>query len=225
MLDKYFGFLKIQDERSVMESLINHSKIDEEKILLLNTMIASICTDKADKGIKKQYMSIRKINENSIQILESISDQIIQAHFDHQKQYDLLRVHQRIESISGLSMATAKRVLIFERIYAEMPEVLYSGLNDLSRALIEITSAFNKTLTTYIENKKEVIKAIHQVEEKEHFIDHIRSNCLEILYRLGNQNSIPIGSFMIIQEIIEHLEEVSDAIESAAHSLDWLLLA
>jgi len=29
---------------------------------------------------------------------------------------------------------------------------------------------------------------------------------------------------MIIQEIIQHIEEISDAIESSACSLDWLLL-
>ena len=69
-----------------------------------------------------------------------------------------------------------------------------------------------------------MIAHIHKVEEQENHIDHLRSLCLETLYRLGNEDAIPIGSFMVIQEIIEHLEEVSDAIEVAASSLDWLLL-
>ena len=40
MLDKYFGFTNISDEVSIIDSLLEHARIDEEELYLLNEMIS-----------------------------------------------------------------------------------------------------------------------------------------------------------------------------------------
>lgn len=224
VLDKYFGFLNLQDEFTVIESFLDHTRIDEEEIVLLNDMIQAMCAGDPQK-IEDIYLKIRKINADSTRMFETIADQVISANFDHRKQYDLLRIHQRIESISGLIIATAKRILIFYRIGATLPETMFEKLIELGDLTLKIHRSYTSVFTTYLDDKKLVIKHIHEVESQENFIDHVRSECLEILYLTANNNSIPMGTFMVIQEIVEHLEDISDAIENTATSIEWLLLS
>lgn len=223
MLNKYFGFLNIQDEYSVIESLLEHTRIDEEEIALLSSMINHLCENNLDK-IEPDYSKIRQISMESSRIFESTAEQIVQAQFDHQKQYDLLRLYQRIESISGLMISSAKRILILFRIGGSMPPECVDGLKMLMESVVDIHNEFKKALKNYLEDKKTVLELIKIIEEKEHFIDHIRSDCLKTLYQLGNQDKLKMGTFRAIENIVEHLEDVSDSVEAAAKSLEWLLI-
>ena len=76
----------------------------------------------------------------------------------------------------------------------------------------------------YLEDKNGVIELVEAIEETEHTIDHQRSLCLETLYKLGNRGDLKIGMFRAIENIIEHLEDVADAVELAGTSLEWLLI-
>ena len=58
-----------------------------------------------------------------------MADHIIQSSFDFQKQYDLLRLQQRIDVISSLIIATSKRILILSNIEGSVPE----GVFELSK--------------------------------------------------------------------------------------------
>lgn len=223
MLDKYFGFLKMHDQYSVIESFLEHCRIDEEELKLLSQMIDFLCCDEMEK-VEEFYFKIRKISMDSSRMFEHTGEQIIQANFDHQKQYDLLRLFQKIEDLSGLIIATAKRVLILHRIGSCLPKELNNDLKELMVQVLQIHAKFRECLNKYIEDKKGVIEIVEQIEELEHNIDHQRSLCLETLYKLGNRGGIPLGMFRAIENIIEHLEDISDAIQVAAASLEWLLI-
>ena len=69
-----------------------------------------------------------------------------------------------------------------------------------------------------------MIQLIHKAVEQETLIDNLRSDCLEVIYHLANQNQLRVGDFTALEGIIEYLEEISDSIKSAITSLDWLLL-
>ena len=100
MLDKYFGFLRINDEYSVLDSLIEHIRIDDQELILLSKMIQKLIS-KETLEVESLYKKITKINDESKRIFENEAEQIIQANFDNQKQYDYLRTFQRIENISN----------------------------------------------------------------------------------------------------------------------------
>ena len=114
MFDKYFGFLKSHDEDSIIQSLMEHAKIDSEELHILSTMVAVLMKEDRD-DLDTMYDQIRHINDENIKIFETVSDHIIQSNFDFQKQYDLLRLQQRIDSVSGLIIATAKRIIILKK--------------------------------------------------------------------------------------------------------------
>ena len=48
MFDKYFGFLKSHDEDSIIQSLMEHAKIDSEELHILSNMVAVLM--KEDRG-------------------------------------------------------------------------------------------------------------------------------------------------------------------------------
>ena len=43
MIDKYFGFKVINSDQSVIDSLLDHTKIDENELFILRDMISSLC--------------------------------------------------------------------------------------------------------------------------------------------------------------------------------------
>ena len=223
MFDKYFGFLKSHDEVTIVSSLLEHSKIDEEELLLLSRMIA-IILNKDEGDLQALHQQICDINLDNTKIFESVSDHIIQSNFDFQKQYDLLRVQQRIDEVSSLIIGTSKRVIIFEKINATMPPEIHQTLSNLVKLVIKSHQTLVLAIQKYKESRKDVIALIHQAENEENQVDNLRSDCLEIIYKLANENKIKHGDFRAIEGIIEYLEDISDSIKSSVTSLDWLLI-
>jgi uncharacterized protein Yka (UPF0111/DUF47 family) len=223
MIDKFFGFTRVHDEVSIIDSLLEHTRIDEEEILLLKNMLTHLL-DNDNEQLLANFNTLKKINNASSRVFEATVEQIIHANFDHQKQYDLLRLFQRIENISGAIISAAKRLVILYKIGEKFPNELKEPTTQIADALVEIHELFRKSLEMYHKNKKGLIHSIHEVIEMEHQIDNMRVNCIEILYKLGNKNSIAMGTFRAIENIIVHLEELSDEIEDASTSLEWLLI-
>ena len=223
MLDKYLGFINISTEDNVIESFLEHNRIDGEEIELLITMLTYLTQEKMD-DVENYYGKIRSISIDSSKAFESVAEQIINANFDHQKQHDLLRIYQRIGSISEAIISSAKRMVILKRINGSIPTELHSDILILMNQLKDINIMFKKALNQYLDNKRNVIDLINKIDEIENTIDHQRAVCLEILYRVGNEQHLPIGTFNAIENIIEHIEDASDSIKEAGTSLEWLLL-
>ena len=223
MLDKYFGFLKMQDENSVVDSLIEHCRIDEEELNLLSKMVHHLMANEKD-SVEEIYLKIKKISTDSSRIFENTAEHIIQATFDHQKQYDLLRLYQRIENISRLILITAKHLLIFEQIDGNVPESLKVCFTKITKLVLDNHLQFQTGLAQYRDNKKMVFKTINKVEEIESIIENHRTEGLQILYTLANEGGIKVGSFKALENLINGLESISDAVQDGATSIEWLLL-
>ncbi|MEK9728258.1 MAG: DUF47 family protein [Candidatus Margulisiibacteriota bacterium] len=223
MLDKYFGFLKSHDEESILQTLLEHSKIDSEELLILYRMyLVLIRKDNGD--LNTLFDQIQNINNENVKIFETVTDHIIQSNFDFQKQYDLLRLQQRIDNVSGLIIATAKRIIIARNIEAKLPSELHGIIDQLIKLVIDSQHTFIESIEKFRTSRRDVIKLIHKSEEQENLVDNIRSQALEILFKVANTGSLRMGDLSAIEGLIEYVEDISDAIKSATTSLDWLLL-
>lgn len=223
MFDKYFGFLKTHDEDSILKTLLEHSKIDSEELLILSRMFKTLI-GKEDGDLNMMFNQIQSINTENIKVFETVTDHIIQSNFDFQKQYDLLRLQQRIDAISGLIIATAKRILITHNINAKVPNELHDLFEHLLRLVIESQATFIEAIMKFQSSRRDVIKLIHMAEEQENQVDNVRSQALEILFKIANEGALKMGDFSSLEGLIEYIEDISDAIKSATTSLDWLLL-
>jgi uncharacterized protein Yka (UPF0111/DUF47 family) len=222
-LGKYFGISKTRNEEEIIESLIEHIRIDEEEIILLEGMVGNLLQNNKQQ-VFDGYKKISKISSDSIRLFEHTVEHIVQNDFCFQKQYDLLRLYQRIENISGFILAAANRLNIFCSINAVMPEACYAGINSLTENIVAIHKEFQNAMNKYQKNKKHVLDIIHKVEEKEQEADKIRVDFLQVIYNLANQNKVKLGDLRAIENIIDLLEEVTDKINEAATSLEWLLI-
>jgi uncharacterized protein Yka (UPF0111/DUF47 family) len=223
VLDKYFGLLNIQDEFSVVDSLLDYVRIDNEELILLERMISAICSE-TPQNIEEFYDQIRIINKESKRKFENIAQNIVQAQFNQQKKYDLLRLFQRTELIPELIIASAKRGLILYQIGGKIPLEIHNELTNLMKRVREIHNIFEEALDEYKKDKKNVLEKVCIIEEIEHDIDRIRALNLKTLYQLGNENKVLAGDLHAIENIIEHLEDTADVIKDAATSLEWLLI-
>lgn len=223
MFDKYFGFLRSHDEDTIIQSVLDHSRIDSEELHILEKMLFVLMGENIG-DLDDMHHQINNINNENVKIFETLTDYIIQSNFDFQKQYDLLRLQQRIDDVSGLILATAKRIILAKNIGTIIPNSLFPFLKKLSTLVIDSQNTFIEAIQKFQSSRKDVIKLIHKSEELENMVDNTRTECLELLYLLANDGQLMLGDFQAIEGIIEYFEDISDAIKSATTSLDWLLL-
>ena len=223
MIERFLGLMKIEDESSVMETLIEHARLDHEEIQILSAIGNALIADNQPE-MDLQHQKIQNLSIESKRIFQHTPDQIINAEFDYKKQYDLLRLYQRNEGISGLIMTSAKRLMTLTAIGGTFPEELHAPYTVMIDMLIKIHLNYKITLQLYLDDKHKIIPMIATIDEIENEIDIQRAECLKILYTLANENKLRLGDFRAIEDVVEHIEEASDVINEAASSLEWLLI-
>jgi len=223
MLDKYFGFFEIKDEAAIIESFLEHVRIDEEEIFLLSKIIDCFLVEDLD-SIEDFYYKIKKINTDSFRIFEQISEQIIQADFGFQKQSDLLRIYQRIEKISNSIIVTANSLVIVSRVSDTFPVDMMTSAQKMIDIVASMHGEFKNALNQYQQNKKDIISIIHKIEELDKSVYDVRSAGVQSLYRLGNEGKLKLGTFTSFDKVFNFMEHLTHNISEAATSLEWLLI-
>tara|TARA_A100001015_G_scaffold311590_1_gene415136 strand:- start:19 stop:693 length:675 start_codon:yes stop_codon:yes gene_type:complete len=223
MLDKYFGFTKINNEVAVIDSLIEHSRIDEEELYLIEKLIESFLK-KNSSEVDEIHLKISKIRSDSNRIFEYTEEQIIQANFDFQKQYDFLRIYQRIECISTDILKLSSNILVLNNIGGEMPEKLHVYSTDIARLIVTSHELFKQSLQKYENERSSIIKIIHKIVECDKAISEQHTRAIEQLYFLANDGKMKLGTFKAIENIFNTFETLGKKIEEASTSLEWLLI-
>ena len=223
MLDKYFGFTKIDNELTVIQSLIEHSRIDEEELYLIEKLLESFL-NKNYTEVDNIHSKIAKIRSDSNRVFEYTEEQIIQANFDFQKQYDLLRIYQRIEYFSSDILELSNQFLILKNIKGQIPKSLDDNLIIISKSTILTHDLFKQALQSYEFDKSSIIKLIHKIVESHKVTSDHYNKAIEMLYIEANENQLKLGNFKAIENIFNKFESLSSKIEQAASSLEWLLI-
>ena len=224
MLKKYLNFLKLTDEMVVFEAILEHSRHDDDELGYLVSMIEVCQIDSYDK-IEELKEKITAINNKSHKEFEMLSDQIVNSNHDSQKQHDILRIHNRVELISGSILATSKLFDMATKIQCSIPKTLVEDIQNLGKLVKNMHRSYIEVVKLYLKRSNHIMDAIHTVQDEENYIDYVRTECLTKLYALANNEPIKMGSFMLLQQIIEGLEEISDEIDAAALAFNMLLIA
>ncbi|RAP32154.1 hypothetical protein DID76_01165 [Candidatus Marinamargulisbacteria bacterium SCGC AG-414-C22] len=223
MLDKYFGFTEINNEFAVIESLLEHARIDEEELYLSLDLIKALYDENKD-DVYSIHLKISKIRNDSNRVFEYTEEQIIQANFDFQKQYDFLRIYQRIENISTDILNLSNQMLVLSNIGGKIPVNLQPYLDDIFQLILAQHTMFKEALSSYEKDRANIIKRIHKVVESEKAIKEQYVRALEALYKLANENKLLLGNLRAVESIFSSLDVLSNRIEQATTSLEWLLI-
>ena len=223
MIDKYFGFKTLDSEQSVVESLHDHSKIDENELFLLRDMISSLCGNRIPE-IEDARKKINQIHKDSSKTFANTESQIIQAHFDLSKQHDLLRIFQRIDVISSNITYCADHIAIFTRLNGILPIECHSSLVDMVDLVNHNHTLFKKALHQFSSNKHSIIAIIHEIIDCEKDLNKLYLTSIEQIYRLANENKIMKGYMRCLENIFESFSNLGKSIETASTSLEWLLI-
>lgn len=223
MIDKYFGFKTLTNEQSIIDSLVEHSKIDEEEFSILKDMLDNI-TEFSLNDIELEHQKIVHIRQNSNTNFAYTEEQIIQSQFDQQKQHDLLRIYQRIEDISSSILSCADHILLLFRTHGTFPEQCLERTKKLISMVHDNHVAFIQILSDYEENKSGIIKTIHSIIDNEQLVNDQYFRCIETVYLIANEHTIPFGHLRAIEKILLHVEILGNKIESATISFEMLLI-
>jgi len=224
MLEQYFGTKSTNNEQFIIDSILEHTMIDEEKLYLLQIMIKNLCSKNYEE-IEDIHNKIIAIRNDSIHIFEYIEEQITQAHLDFQKRYDFLRIFQRKQVISSEVLRCSENIVMFVRLNANFPSVFCNNIESLIHNCIQAHEFFKKALMMYDKNKNDVFDSIHKVVNIKNSIQKIYFESVENIYQLANQGQLKLGDMRSIENIFSNLESMSTSIESASTSLEWLLIS
>ena len=223
MFEQYFDTKTTTNEQFIVDSILEHTMIDEEELYLLKNMLSDFCEGKHE-DIEQFRDKILSIRNDSNHIFEHLEEQIIQANFDFQKQYDFLRIFQRVECISSEIFRCANYITIFVRLNGSLPTFCNEDLQSLINCNLEAHEFLKKSLMLYEKNKQDVFSSIHKVVSIKHSIHTIYFNAVETIYRLSNEGSLKLGDMRSIENIFSSLVNIGDSVESASTSLEWLLI-
>ena len=178
------------------------------------------CTNYFEIDEKK----IKKIYQDSSRVFEYTEEQIIQADFNYQKQYDFLRIYQRIESISNAILSCVDQLVIFYQLKASFPKSLHSPILDIINTLVQQHELFKEALSNYEKEKQNIISIIHQVIELKHKSHQHYISSIKEIYVMANSGKLLIGNCIAIENIFEKLNSLGHSIQEASTSLEWLLI-
>ena len=221
-IDKIFGFFSDKEEDNIIQSLLEHTRIDEEELILLQKMFN--CLPSHDHKIGSYLEKIETISIESKSIFEHTANQIIQSKFDQQKQYDLLRIYQRIDSVSHSILDTAKFIHIYFKLSKDLSDSAYDLMKQLVTHLLNNHTSLKEILSHYQHNKSEILPMIYALSSHKDEFDNLATQSIEQIYILGDQNLLKVGSFRALENIVFKFTRLSDTICDAATSFEWLLL-
>lgn len=223
MLDKYFGFLKIHDEVSVVDTFLEWSRIDHEKLILLKKAISAGFTE---PGTAPGYcQKIRKIAKESSKLFENTSHHIIQASFDPLKQVQLLTLFQIINQLASQIIEASHFLEISLKLNIQLPVEVSTHFNALMEKNIQIHSNFDFALNHFLDGKKDVLKEINEAKTNQLKSFKIYHAGLEAIFLLGNHDQISAGSLRAIERLFQSLIEISKTIAQASSKTETLLIS
>ena len=224
MFEQYFGTKSMTSDQFIVDSILEHTMIDEEELYLLKTMLSDLSNGSHDT-IDATREKIIAIRNDSNHIFEHIEEQIIQANFDFQKQYDFLRIFQRMESVSAEIICCANYIAIFTHLEGQLPKFCFDDFNTLINRNIETHEFFKKSLMIYEKNKQDVFNLIHKVISVNQSVNAIYFNSIETMYRIANDGSLKLGDMRSLENIYNSLINIGNSVEAASTSLEWLLIS
>jgi len=223
VLHKYLGYKTINNEQTIVDSLLEHSTIDEEELLLLKDMTEHLCSAK-NPLVCDLHSKITLIRKQSTTHFQQTEDHIIQAHFDFQKQYDFLRIYQRIESISYAISTASNKGLLLVKLGGQLPSDIQPLLTAVMERLVCNHGQFKQALHHYEHKKSRIIPLIHAIKTDHDLMESSILEITEIVYQAANNGTLLIGHCRTLESLIDALHSISKKIEDAAIGLEWLLI-
>lgn len=219
--EKIFDFLHGEDESNIIQSLLEHTRIDHEELGLLKKMVLSFQDQSVD--ISKSLESIESISLESKEIFENTANHIIQSKFNQQKQYDLLRIYQRIDDISHSILNCAKYIYTFHQVNLgslNLTPLLLPLIDNIFHSHFELINI----LTVYQHRKPDILSMIHHISEDFYLFGTLSTSIIEKIYHMANDEKLKAGEFRALECSISQLSELSNTIHKAATSFDFLIL-
>ena len=224
MINQLLNITKVaKDEQHIIDAMAQHSRIDDEEMGLLIRMGKAILR-KQSEDIEELYTKIKIIHQNASETFEGIEAQIIQSDFNKQKQHDLLRIYLHTQRISETIILTARSMIIFSRLKRPFPVLMHPHLETMLDQTQEMHTKFHHCFTRYENNKKTILEYVHDMHALEQDMDTKLMNAIEHVYKLGNQEHLYVGTMRSIENIFESIEAISNKIQEATSSFEWLLI-
>lgn len=223
MLKRYLKEQKTIPENAIIDSLIDHTNIDDEEIDILKQIITGINKLNGEQ-ITNYVQRIKSINNESQLVFEKITLKIIKSNFSHEKYTDILQLHQKIDLTSRYVSKTAEHLNTYIKIESKMPEKIYLEISKLINIIITMHQNLKLSLESYLDTPNKTLAYVHEIFENEKKTASLFRLLKEKSYILANNKELKLGSLSCLENTYNDLENISFNILNCGIRVECLLL-
>ncbi|MEK9657163.1 MAG: hypothetical protein VW378_02170 [bacterium] len=223
MIKKIFTTIETKNENLILESILEHSRLDGEELCLLKKII-DLSSHYPLNELESLYSNICKINADAKDIFKHIYNKIKQYSVDNRKGVEILHLHLKVEQTSAYILKSAQHILIYTRLEQQYPKQIFDRLTTLCELISTMHLYFNLSLEKYSQNKYCTSEYISKIIDVEILVRNHHLESLQFVLEHANKNTLPLGSIRCLENLLSGLEDIASVIFESTVALECLLL-
>jgi predicted phosphate transport protein (TIGR00153 family) len=200
----------------LVSKTIKHLEIVSESIKVLLEMVNLLREDKADEAVKL-FEDVNKLEHKADDLKREIMRELRMGFLHPLDREDILKLIITADDIAAYTKATARRIVILNRVGLKAPRKILDYLHDIIERSVNAAEILHKAINALTRNIDEALTLVDKVEEIEEEIDEIRMNALEELYKICKEKMTI--DCILLKEIIDDAENISDKAEDTGDLL------
>ena len=205
--------------KAIISSCIPYISKVQETVEYLDEMITEYCIGNIENA-KKAFEMVVKTERESDEVKRKLIDELSKGIFHAIDRDELLRLVLAIDDIANVAKATAKKLSLI--LDLRVPLALSGYCMRMCREAVEATTLTKFAFETLSHNPNQVFEFANKVENIEREVDELK---IEVLKELRNFiNSLDMYTFIVLKDVIELIESISDKCEDVMNILRRLVI-
>lgn len=207
-------------KREVLQMCQDLVRPSSDSMRALHRMLTSYDPKKLE-SIKPIFEEIKVAKERSLALKRNLSNELIAAGAILLSREDFLRLAVPVTEVSDLAEGVAYRLIdLFER-KSQIPNSIMTKIAELSDGVLDCVLKLREVVFALNFNTERVESLAVEVEAQERKVDELhRAAVIAIAY-----SNSSISTILILKDVVDMLEEISDKAEDATDSARVLALS
>ncbi|KXB05624.1 hypothetical protein AKJ50_00425 [candidate division MSBL1 archaeon SCGC-AAA382A13] len=222
MPEKSIAWLGREKERKALELCIEHMDKILETVKLMDEVVYSFV--EGEKNLRREADKILEKEREADDIKEKIMNELSKGRYLPLSREKIIRLTITAEGVADNARAAGAKLTFLDPSIID--EDIKEGLNQLSHFAHSATEILRDTYKALLvdEDVEESIQKTERVEKMEEKVDFFRANTLIPQIVKWADDSQKPGTAILLMEIEENMEEITDHAENTADAIREIAL-
>lgn len=208
--------------REALQTSLEHVKHVVKTVTGLKNMVKLVLNGKKDEALKVYDIVYREeevADDKKREIIKMLSEGVLHP----MDRDDILRLVLTSDDVAAFAKATARRIKIVLDTSLKIPKEVLMIVDEMIEKSVNAAELLEKAIGSLVTNPRKALEYADKVEELEEQVDELKMRAYEEAIEYG-KNSWDI-SCIVVKEIIDNVEMISDKCEDAADVIRAIALS